>query len=70
MLTGDFNGRATAKQITFHLASGQFNRKVCRLDFHSLTASGSEISGKYEWVGCKPQFKGKGIIDIMPIPPV
>jgi hypothetical protein len=67
-LLGNFKGRATAKQITFHLAG--FNRKVCRLDFQSLTASGSEISGKYEWVGCKPQFKGKGTIDITPVPPV
>jgi hypothetical protein len=71
MLTGDFNGRATAKEIDFHLDSGQFERKACRLEFHSMVAKGSEIiSGKYSWTGCKPQFKGKGTIEITPIPPV
>ena len=68
-LLGTFKGRATAKQITFHLAG--FERKACRLNFHSMVVNVSEISGKYDWVGCKPQFKGKGgTIDIAPVPPV
>jgi len=68
-LLGDFKGRASAREVALRLDSGQFNRKACRLEFHSITASVSEISGKYSWVDCRPQFKGKGTIEITPIPP-
>src|SRR5665213_3263098 len=47
--TGNFKGRATARLIQVHLQSGQFNRKACRLNFTSTSASGTGISGNYHW---------------------
>jgi hypothetical protein len=66
--TGNFKGRATARLVQFHLQSGQFNRKVCRLNFTSTSASGTGISGNYHWFNCGAQFRGGGTIDITPLP--
>lgn len=66
--TGDFKGRATARLVQLHLRSGQFNRRLCRLNFTSTSASGTGISGKYHWVNCGAQFRGAGTIDLTPLP--
>ena len=66
---GDFKGIATPKQVNFNLASGQFERRSCRLEFKSVSASGGEIQGTYRWVACGTQFKGDkgGSISITPV---
>jgi hypothetical protein len=68
-LLNKFEGRASAREVVLRL-DNDVDRKACRLAFHSIIANGTEISGKYIWVNCKPQFKGTGTIEITPIPPV
>jgi hypothetical protein len=65
---GNFKGSAGSRIIKLKLASAQFNRRLCRLVFKSVTASGVEIQGNYIWYGCGRQFKGDkgGSIDITP----
>lgn len=67
---GDFEGRATAAVITLRLSSADFTRRRCRLDFRSITASGTEMQGNYRWVNCGKEFQGDkgGSIDITPTP--
>ena len=68
---GDFRGLATSERVNFHLLSGQFDRKSCRLIFRSVTANGGQIQGDYKWVDCGKQFRGDkgGSIDITPVEP-
>ena len=68
-LLNKFEGRAGAREVVLRL-DNDVDRKACRLAFHSIIANGTEISGKYSWVDCKPQFKGTGTIEITPLPPV
>jgi hypothetical protein len=67
---GNFDGRASARAVNLRLDSSVFDRKGCRLVFHSITASGTEIQGNYHWVNCGKQFRGDrgGTIDITPAP--
>jgi hypothetical protein len=69
-LLNKFDGRASAREVVLRL-DNDVDRKACRLAFHSIIANRTEISGKYIWVDCKPQFKGRGgSIEITPLPPV
>jgi|SRR5215469_7983537 len=52
--------RSSSDQVTLKLGSSAFQKGNCRIQFESMTASGTQIQGNYKWADCGQQFKGDG----------